>query len=246
MSNKPKEKEQKREPGPKFVIPETFRIRRPAPSPMADILREAESGEPTLSQPVVSQPNPGRPAEPTPAGPVSQPTLSQPAASLLETAPDSAGFSKVPNRYFDHLCAHLSPDEQAVYSQLYRLSHGYGKETCLVSNARLSERSSVPVSTLKRVVVRLVGRGLVEKVNAVHGPQREQGVTYRVPAASQLMVSQPRTGQPATGHNKRTLKEKDSKSVVCDLCKGSSGMIYVDPTQPNLGVRPCTHGQGNS
>jgi hypothetical protein len=138
--------------------------------------------------------------------------VSQPAAGLLETTPDSAGFSKIPNRYFDHLCAHLSPDEQAVYSQLYRLSHGYGKDTCLVSNPRLSERSSVPVSTLKRVVVRLAGRGLIEKVDAVHGPKREQGVTYRVPAASRLTVSQPNASRPTAGPNKRTLKEKDSKS----------------------------------
>lgn len=204
-----------------------------------------EPGEPAASQPAVSRPVVGQPSEPAPAGPVSRPDAGQPAASLLDTAPDSAGFSKIPNRYYDHLCAHLSPDEQAVYSQLYRLSHGYGKETCLISNSRLSERSSVPVSTLKRVVVRLVGRGLVEKVNAVHGPLREQGVTYRVPVASQLTVSQPKPSQPTAGHNKRTLKDNSKSVSVCDLCKGMNGLVYGDPDNPSLGVRRCDHGAGD-
>src|SRR5688572_2414202 len=74
---------------------------------------DEDSGEPAVSQFATGQPNPSRPVEPTPASPAGQPVVSQPAAGLLDTAPDSAGFSKIPNRYFDHLCAHLSPDEQA-------------------------------------------------------------------------------------------------------------------------------------
>lgn len=212
-------------------------------------LEDEDSGEPTVSQPAMSLPNPGlpvvsQPIEPPQASPLSQPNAGQPAASLLDTAPDSAGFSKIPNRYFDHLCGHLSPDEQAVYTQLYRLSHGYGKDTCLISNPRLSERSSVPLSTLKRVVIRLIGRGLVEKVNAVLGPQREQGVTYRVPAASQLTVSQPRVSQPTTGHNKRTLKDSE-KIVVCDNCKNPPvGFYYPSGTVGVGNPKKCTHGEG--
>ena len=54
------------------------------------------------------------------------------------------------------------------------------------------------------MVAKLVGKGLVEKLSATHGPKREQGVTYRVPALSQPIVSQPKTSQPATTHNKET------------------------------------------
>jgi Bacteriophage replication protein O len=159
----------------------------------------------TTSQPALNQPVPSQPNEPPLDGPLSQPVLSQPTASplnLLDSLPDSAGYTKTPNRYYDHLCSQLTPDEQAVYSQLFRLSYGHGKDTCFISNNRLSERSSVPLSTCKRVVSKLVGKGLVEKVGATHGPGKEQGVTYRLPSMSQLTVGQSRLSQPAAGHNK--------------------------------------------
>lgn len=211
----------------------------------------AELSEPAVSQPALSQPIPSRPTEPTSAGPVSWPAVSRPAASLLETVPEQAGYSPIPNRYFDHVCAHLSPDEQAVYVQLYRLSHGYGRDTCLVSNSRLSERSSVPVSTLKRAVARLVGRGLVEKVTAVHGPQREQGVTYRVPAVSQPTASQPTVSRPGAGHNKKDQKENlkgdsaapEGKHPPDCRCLGS-GFVDVFENGVKVAVTKCRPAEG--
>jgi hypothetical protein len=174
-----------------------------------------ESSRPTVSQPTVSQPIISQPDEPSLAGPVSQPVPSQPNPSplnLLEVLPDSAGYTKTPNRYYDHLCPQLTPDEQAIYSQLFRLSHGHGKDTCFISNGRLSERSSVPLSTLKKVVSRLVGKGLVEKISATHGPGKEQGITYRIPAVSQLATSQPKPSQPATSYNKINTQKESTQT----------------------------------
>jgi hypothetical protein len=171
----------------------------------------AEPTRPMASQPVTSQPTASQPGETPLASPSSQPTASQLNPSplnLLEVLPDSAGYTKTPNRYYDHLCPQLTPDEQAIYSQLFRLSHGHGKDTCFISNGRLSERSSVPLSTLKKVVSRLVGKGLVKKISATHGPGKEQGITYRVPAVSQLVASQPKPSQPTASYNKvNTQKE---------------------------------------
>jgi hypothetical protein len=160
----------------------------------------SDASQPTVSQPVLSQPN-----EQALDSSLSQPIVSQPNASplnLLDHVPDSAGYTKTPNRYYDYLCGQLTPDEQAVYAQLYRLSHGHGKDTCFISNGRLSERSSVPLSTLKRVVLKLTGKGLVAKVSATHGPGKEQGITYRVSTLGQPNASQLKTSQPAMGHNK--------------------------------------------
>jgi hypothetical protein len=176
---------------------------------------DAELSKLTLSQPILSQPNAGWPTETPLAGSVGQPALSQPRTSplnLLDQLPDSAGYTKTPNRYYDHLCPQLTPDEQAIYSQLYRLSHGHGKDTCFISNNRLSERSSVPLSTLKRVVPKLVGKGLIEKVSATHGPGKEQGITYRVPTMSQPIVSQPRMSQPTMGHNKINTQKENTQT----------------------------------
>ena len=185
-----------------------------------EAVSEPAASQPTVSQPtgsqlVASRPSPSQPKEAALGGPVSQPTTSQPTTNhldLLASLPDSPGYTRTPNRYYDHLCPQLTPDEQAVYSQLFRLSHGHGKDTCFISNGRLSERSSVPVSTLKKVVTRLEGKGLVEKISATYGPKREQGITYRVPAVSQLVASQPRASQPAAGHNKINTQKESTQT----------------------------------
>jgi hypothetical protein len=177
--------------------------------------KDQESNRLTVSQPTLSQPIASQPKEPTLAGSMSQPGLSQPMEAplnLLDTLPDAAGYTRTPNRYYDHLCAQLTPDEQAVYSQLYRLSHGHGKETCFISNGRLGERSNIPLSTLKRVVPKLVGKGLIEKVSTTHGPGKEQGITYRVPALSQLTASQPKTSRPAMGPNKVNTQKENTQT----------------------------------
>jgi hypothetical protein len=138
----------------------------------------------------------------------SQPTTShqvKPSLSLLASLPEIKGDARLPHRYTDHLCKLLNPYEQAVYLQLYRLSWGWGKETCFISNPRLSERSNVPLSTMKRVVVSLIDKGLVEKTGHTNGFGKDQGVEYRVPAVSwqPAQSSQPgESKQPAAGSNK--------------------------------------------
>jgi hypothetical protein len=186
--------------------------------------QEAEPSRLTMSQPKLSQPAPSQPKEAPLAGPVSQPKTSQPAVSplnLLEQLPDSAGYTRTPNRYYDYLCPQLTPDEQAIFSQLYRLSHGHSKDTCFISNGRLSERSSVPLSTLKKVVSRLVGKGLVEKISATHGPGKEQGITYRVPSVSQLIASQPKTSRLAMDHNKLNTQKENTQTQEMGVRVGS-------------------------
>lgn len=136
---------------------------------------EQPHGSPVSNQPVAS----------------SQPTMNrQPATgnhnnssklSLLAALPEQKGETRIPNRYADHLCRMLRPDEQAVYWQLYRLSWGWGKETCLVSNPKLSERSNVPLSTMKRAVASLIEKGVIIKTGQTNGYGKEQGVEYRVP-----------------------------------------------------------------
>jgi hypothetical protein len=103
-----------------------------------------------------------------------------PEADFKHSLPEKAGRLDLPHRYTDHACSLLSPDEQAVYLQLYRLSWGWGKDTCFISNPRLSERSNVPETTLRRVVKKLVAKKLAEILDRKFGSQREQGIVYRV------------------------------------------------------------------
>jgi Helix-turn-helix domain len=145
------------------------------------------SSQPILSWQLNEQP---------PGGPVSnqlnmgnQPILSsqpntdnqvKPPVKLLASLPEVKGDARLPHKYTDHLCRLLKPDEQAVYLQLYRLSWGWGQETCFISNPRLSERSNVPLSSMKRAVAGLLDKGLIEKTGHTNGYGKDQGVEYRV------------------------------------------------------------------
>jgi hypothetical protein len=170
------------------------------------------SSQPTLSW---------QPSEQPRGGPVSnqlnmsnQPILSsQPnmdnqvklPVKLLASLPEVKGDARLPHKYTDHLCRLLKPDEQAVYLQLYRLSWGWGQETCFISNPRLSERSNVPLSSMKRAVAGLLDKGVIEKTGHKNGYGKDQGVEYRVLTLDWQpnMSSQPKlSSQPRVDPNK--------------------------------------------
>jgi hypothetical protein len=186
------------------------------------------------SQPVLSNQPTGQP----PSSPVSsQPALSsQPGTgnqtdkslNLLASLPDVKGDARVPHRYTDHLCRLLNPYEQAVYLQLYRLSWGWGKETCFISNPRLSQRSNVPLSTMKRVVVSLISKSLVEKTGHTNGFGKDQGVEYKVFNVSwqPIASNQPAlSSQPATGSNKINTQKENTQTQELSVRVGSKFTI---------------------
>jgi helix-turn-helix protein len=212
--------------------------------------REEESAV-TASEPNVSnQPDVGsqprlssQPSEQPPAGPVSnqpdvgsQPRLSsQPTAAnqkppaplnLLASVPDIKGEARIPHRYSDYLCRMLKPDEQAVYWQLYRLSWGWGKDTCFISNPKLSERSNVPLSSMKRAVAGLISKGLVEKTGQTNGYGKEQGVEYRLPKLDwqPIASNQPRlSSQPNVAPNKVKVIKENTQTPARPLADGEQG-----------------------
>ncbi|MCA1616880.1 MAG: hypothetical protein LC800_22920, partial [Acidobacteria bacterium] len=127
--------------------------------------------------------------------------------------------------------------------QLYRLSWGWGKETCEISNPKLSERSNVPLSTMKRKIGLLVSKGLVEKINTVMGYGKDQAVVYRVSAPSwqlvrsrQLMQSR----QPAAGRNKEEDLNQNTKGDFTS-CPDCFGTDWYYPHGTTNGVVRCRH-----
>jgi hypothetical protein len=262
MTKQTKEKEQKREAGPKFksVIPDTFRIRRPE-SPMAQILREAESpANPAAPEIFAGQETVASPAsEPVEARQIAAPEESaapatlaahivRPQPDLLAGLPAVKGYLRLYYQLIDHLLPQLSPPEAVVYLHLYRLSWGFNKPVCHISNPGMARRAGISERSVRDVTARLIQKKLIEKVGEVFGAGKEQGITYRVaiPAGLESIAGQANTAGAATiATNKEVLKKKDNKVTVCDLCKGSSGMVYRDPSNPSLGVKRCTHGQGD-
>lgn len=164
--------------------------------------------------------------------------------NLIALIPPVAGHTTLPHAYTDHLARWLSADEQAVYVQLYRLSWGWGKGTCFISNRRLSERSGVPETSMRRAVRKLIAKKLVEKTNRVFGSNTEQGIEYRVFSMDRLTKSDRLSTKDSlsntTPNKEKLLKETTSKpdASQCPDCMGT-GFYYPEGTAK--GVKRCEH-----
>jgi hypothetical protein len=161
--------------------------------------------------------------------------------SLLSAIPEVRGHMQLPHRYTDHLPRWLSPDEQAIYVQLYRLSWGWGRDVCFISNPKLAERSGVPETSMRRAVKKLIGKGLIEKTDRRFGGT-EQGIEYQVFSLDRLAKQDrassgdsPSTGTPIKERIKENLKADASR---CPDCMGT-GFYYPEGTAK--GVKRCEH-----
>jgi len=155
----------------------------------------------------------------------------------------------VPYQIIDHLYRHLPPPQQAIYTQLYRLSWGWGGERCFISNPSLAARSCLSLSAVKDNVNKMVEKGLIKKTGNTLGFGKDQGIEYIVRAPTwqlarsrQLKESrQPRESrQPGGGPIKEDQKEiiKGEDAFACPDCHGT-GFWY--PSGVSNGVARCMH-----
>ena len=231
MTGQPKEKEPKREAGPKFksVIPETFRIRR-TESPMAQILREAETpaniatpeesaGQEIIASPATEAVGARQIAAPeesaTPA--ISAAHIARPQPDMLAGLPQVRGYLRLYYQLLDHLLPQLSPPEAIVYLHLYRLSWGFGKSFCLISNPGMARRAGISERSVRDVTARLIAKNLIEELDAVFGAGKEQGIKYRVaiPAGLESVAGPANSAGVATvaTNKEKALKETNKKGI---------------------------------
>ena len=190
--------------------------------------------------------HPPPPPEASPSTSVSPPKMVSPSiedrSNLLDAIPEVRGHTQLPHRYTDHLPRWLSADEQAVYIQLYRLSWGWGNEICFISNPKLSERSGVPETSMRRAVKKLIGKRLIEKTDRRFGGA-EQGIEYRVFTLDRLTNQDRATNKNSPSsmapNKERILKENFKVDAShCPDCMGT-GFYYPEGTAK--GVKRCEH-----
>jgi predicted transcriptional regulator len=168
---------------------------------------------------------------------------------LMTSLPKVAGHLRMPNSVTDHLFKFLTADEQAIFIQLFRLSWGFNKPTCSISNPKLSERSNVKMTSMKAAVKRLESRGLISKRATTLGYGKEQGIEYRVshPDSQSDIDRQPHSGRQSVSDTikEKLLKENNKKenklaldTKSCPDCQGS-GFWY--PEGIEKGVAKCRH-----
>jgi hypothetical protein len=100
--------------------------------------------------------------------------------NLLAGVRHVAGFLRLPNTVTDSVLRLLDTDEQSIYIQMYRLSHGNGKPSCFISLPKLAERTNIKMTSLKAALKRLESRGLISKSNLTLGYGKAQGIEYSV------------------------------------------------------------------
>jgi hypothetical protein len=99
---------------------------------------------------------------------------------LMTSLPRVNGHMKLSHQITDCLYARLDPYEQAVHLQLYRLSWGYGKQTCLIGLPRLAERAGMGTTAAAQAIKKLIKKDLVRKLGMRFGRSKEQGIEYWV------------------------------------------------------------------
>lgn len=156
---------------------------------------------------------------------------------------DKRGHLRLPNAAVDGLYSLLDPYEQAIFTQLFRLSHGYGKPTCKIGLPQLARRANVGKTATQATVNRLIQKGLVRKLEYEIGRNKEQGTTYWVSSPDSLPVA----GSLPGGDTIKVKALKDSSKSgaharrdysACPDCRGT-GMWY--PEGYGKGVARCGH-----
>jgi hypothetical protein len=108
-------------------------------------------------------------------------------ANLLNGVQHIKGHLKIPNTIIDSLFRHLDLTEQCVYLQLFRLSWGFGKDSCMIGLPQLSARINASQKTVHVAIKKLLERGLVQKVKFQLGKGKQQGTIYRLVIPTRLV-----------------------------------------------------------
>jgi hypothetical protein len=127
------------------------------------------------------------------------------------------GYLRLYGVIVEKIYRHLDPTEQAVYTQLYALSWGYGNPSCRVSLPRLAERAGMGQTATHKAIKRLASKGMVEKREVTLGKGKDQGVEYWLPLPARLaedvrLARNTRLAQSAS-NKRKDLKENNKRGV---------------------------------
>jgi len=174
--------------------------------------------------------------------------------NLLASLPDAKGHMETPFQLLDHLFRHLDPFEQAAYMQLCRLSWGWKQNRCRVSNPKLAERANMSLAQVKKVVAKLISKGLIEKTGNIQGFGKEQGVEYIVHAPTWQLSRSSQLQQNRQPHRSSQLQQSTNidKNINIDQkgetaspnllnCPDCLGTGFFYPEGKADGVKRCNH-----
>ncbi len=133
------------------------------------------------------------------AATVAPPATVAPDATMARLAMVK-GELRVPNTINFSLFPTLDPFAKAVYYQLYLLSHGFRRDTCVVGLAKLAKSVLMSQRKVQDTILYLERRGLIRRLRAILGGP-SKGNVYQVP------ITAAETAPGSTGANDTTVAE---------------------------------------
>lgn len=131
------------------------------------------------------------------------------------------GELRVPNTINFSLFPTLDPYAKAVYYQLFLLSHGFRRDTCLISLAKLSQAVLMSQRKVQNTIAYLEKRGLINRVEPkLRGPSK--GNLYQVQLPETDMASDATLAQGATVASRATLAQHATPAPGATLARDAN------------------------
>jgi hypothetical protein len=149
---------------------------RPSPqSAMTDLDADSQKSQPFVPYKLTHAPHP------TPARDACSPWHGATVAPQATVAGRAGvrGYLRVPNTLNFIVFSTLDPYARTVYYQLFLLSHGFHRSTCIVGLTKLAESILMSVRKVQETITYLETRGLVRRLERVYGGPRK-GTVYEV------------------------------------------------------------------
>jgi hypothetical protein len=150
--------------------------------------------------------------------------------SLMDSLPETNGFTKLHHQIVDHLYGQLSTKEQVVHIQLYRLAWGRGRPNCFINLPKLARRSNLSQRSTGEAVASLESKGLIRKGAVVTGRGKDQGIEYWITPAPALAKTASLANPAGLATSASLAKSGDSREYKEEL--------HEEPThkEPRVGV----------
>jgi hypothetical protein len=211
------------------------------PSPTRELLKHYSPLEGIVTAPQTDDSLRAAPVENTPA-PDATLALSAPSAwhgatvarhatlaphTTVERHAIVKGELRVPNTLNFSVFPTLDPYARAVYYQLFLLSHGFRRDTCLVSLAKLAKSVLMSQRKVQNTIAYLEKRGLIERLESkLGGPAR--GNLYRVPLPPAGIAQDATVAQGATLADEATLVPHTTLAQAAAVARGANNKEKLD------------------
>jgi Helix-turn-helix domain len=173
--------------------------------------------------------------------PVHSPQVQGSQSPLLSQDPglkdhlDRSLFFSFFNEMVDDLLPTLDPNEQVLYIRLFRLSYGFNRNYCTVSQSLLIERTGFSRNTIRTSLQSLVQKGWIRIAEAGN----RVSTTYRVILPRETRIGSPNSRVSVDRQNS-TVRNRPSENDGHQMSRKIRGSGSNPPEGQNLALQDLT------